>query len=719
MATSNGSFSLSPNGNGYFPKGAAPSTRPNYATWTWKEIEASIRGGSELTGNGESIAAGYASPPTMWDTGNALEYVRQTLIMVAQSVSDQAKALAGGNDPPWKGEAASTFLNYMTLFSQQVSANAEVLDGGSGAMNGTVPQQLVEDGNALSEAQATVIAIDEWYAQQAIKMGAPVMSNGLVQVSAIKGLPEIITQEMYTNGLMPLVGHYEVTKASIISPTLTPAPGPGGGGGGGGGAGGGNHSPGPLPKPGPLPGPSPFPGPGQSPPGQNVKLTDPTFSPGPGPGLSHIPGLGPAALGVGPNSLPPGPGGVVPFPGGATSSPGGLGPGGPSLPAPLLTKDAVSPGGSGPGLGPGLGSGLGAGGGAAGDALTDPLLPGLAVSPFDDSGLSGLGDGLGAPGDVPLGDLSPLPGMGAGLGTGAGAGAAGDALTDPLLPGLAVSPFDDSGLSGLGDGLGVPGGEPLGELPLLPGMGGAGMGGTGGPERSDASGLLGGTDEPWLQRDLEEEMAPGAVAGGAGLSGLGDGLGVPGGEPLGELPLLPGMGGAGMGGTGGPERSDASGLLGGTDEPWLEAGLAEFIATGAAPGGAGLTGLEQHAETPEDIAAWDTGVAGAMALLRGTAGGAGPDDPGDDEGLARWRPLPAAPGDAPGATPDELPAAALELGLRSSGADYTEPPDDAEEKEEDESAAPTEEADMGGAAGLLVEDASLWGTWQSDPGALG
>src|SRR5580693_7865116 len=289
--TTSTSFSLSPNGQGYFPKGTTsstqPSTQPNYASWTWKEIEAAINGGSELTGNGEQIAAGFAAPSTLWETGNALEYVRQSLIMVAQTLSQQAKALAGGADSPWQGPAASAFLDSMTLFSQQVSANAEVLDGGSGPINGTVPQQLVEDGNALSRAQAIVSSIDAWYAQQAIELGAPVMSNGLVQVSAIKGLPEMMTQDMYTYGLMPLVGHYQVTRDSINSPspmfstpTPTPTPGPG---------------PGPTPSPGagagPIPGPALRPGPSPRPPPGPTPAPIP--GPGPGPAPPPIPGLGP------------------------------------------------------------------------------------------------------------------------------------------------------------------------------------------------------------------------------------------------------------------------------------------------------------------------------------------------------------------------------------------------------------------------------------------
>jgi hypothetical protein len=269
-------------------------------------------------------------------------------------------------------------------------------------------------------------------------------------------------------------------------------------------------------------------------------------------------------------------------------------------------------------------------------------------------------------------------------------------------------------------------------------MGGAGQP-AGGPERSDASGLLGGSDEPWLETGLADVIVAGAAAGGAGLAGLGTRVadGPPeqdfadenasADEDATEQPVTAELSTsaetkatqdtvtASAAGSGAAEETaEVMASVGGSDVPeHAEKGHArhhEPAATGSAvPAPAG--------ETPEDIAAWDTAVAGAVVLMGGTVGVDGPDDPPDDPGLAKWRPVPTEPGAAPAAEP----GLGLGLGLRASGSgEYAESAGDAEENAaEAGSFVAAEEEETRGAAGLLIEDASLWGTWQSDPGALG
>jgi hypothetical protein len=169
-----------------------------YYSWDWKQIEAAIDGGSTISGTGgEQEALSISNPQTLWDAGDTFEYIRQVLTMVAQSLADQSNALAGGNSPPWKGAAADAFLSTMTTFSKQVAANAEVLTGGSAGLD-PVPSKLVDNGNHLSSAQNIVRSIDSWYAQQALNMGIHAMSNGLVPVSQVSGLPDMITHDMRT-----------------------------------------------------------------------------------------------------------------------------------------------------------------------------------------------------------------------------------------------------------------------------------------------------------------------------------------------------------------------------------------------------------------------------------------------------------------------------------------------------------------------------------------
>ena len=173
---------------------------------------------------------------------------------------------------------------------------------------------------------------------------------------------------------------------------------------------------------------------------------------------------------------------------------------------------------------------------------------------------------------------------------------------------------------------------------------------------------------------------------------------------------------------------------------------------GTAAGGPGLVGGASHgqpqppeelpgdrvavlplAQSPDDIAAWDTAAAAASLLMFAEAWRKGDDgdqelrtskfgteerawlDSEDDAaaaetGLITWRPSGAAP-----------PAPVVEL--RSSGAVSQPSPDDGEpEAPEKSSKADEDEAGEeergNGISDLLVQDSALWGAWQQDPGAL-
>jgi uncharacterized protein YukE len=94
----------------------------------------------------------FASPEMVSAAASALEYVRQTLVMVAQSIQDQANALAGP-DGPWRGDAARAFHGQMALYSKQVMANAEVLavSGGESSLpRGDGRSSDSESGNSES-----------------------------------------------------------------------------------------------------------------------------------------------------------------------------------------------------------------------------------------------------------------------------------------------------------------------------------------------------------------------------------------------------------------------------------------------------------------------------------------------------------------------------------------------------------------------------------------
>jgi hypothetical protein len=676
MATTNTSFSSDP-GVGYFITGTGPPNRDVYNDWTWAQIEAAICGGSMIVpgAGGETKAQGLADPGSLFTAGNVFEYVRLTLNMVAQSLTAQAEALAGPSDgAPWTGDAANEFYQMMQAYSAQVQANADVLSGlGPGsnpnANSLTVPQELVNDANYLSKAQALVMDIDEWYAAQA-KLIAEYYGlsaydpSGLVHISQFPKLVSNMSNDMRENVLYPLESTFDWTNYTIQSPPPLTAPGTGNGGTG-------------------LPTPSPPPPTGAPPPGGLGNVNDPN------PNLHDL---------------------TIPQPN-LTTPPPNL-----HLPASPFGLPDGTPG-----------SGLG--GLPSGD-LADVPLSDEDFPPLDDAlGAADLG-GLGSLGGLDGFDAAELP----------------SALDEPGLAGLESSPLGEDLAADTGAADEAPalesGSAGLDGMPMMPGMGGmgglgAGLGGA--AERSDASGLLGGEDEPWQDEAAGEEPLAGAATGGAGLDGFG--------------PMMPGMGGLGAAAGGGAERSDASGLLGGEQEPWQDVAVAEELLAGAAgrallaTAGSGpeqLTGAqaqvpagrpaelgdeerrEEHAAAappaldqagaadpeadPEDeAAAWGTVAGAAATLLTVPPAGLAEDQEPDDAGLARWRPSAAEPGAA------RLPETPLRAG---AGPPPGPPPEkQAPEDEAADSGEPGEDRERS-AADLLVGDAAQWGQWQADPGDL-
>ncbi len=305
-------------------------------------------------------------------------------------------------------------------------------------------------------------------------------------------------------------------------------------------------------------------------------------------------------------------------PGSLSGYPGtGLGADAPTLPTSSL--ETATPG-----------TGLTGYPGASGLGTAGESMPMMPMGGMGAGGLGGAGS-EGTPSDASGllgGDAAPWKGSSAlsdvpGEVTG-GVGKGGPGLSLPQ-DGVAAD-----GLPGLGaDGVSSPEsavGEPLGEpgMPMMP-MGGMGAGGLGGAGSegtpSDASGLLGGDAAPWKGSSALSDV-PGEVTGGVGKGGPGlslpqDGVaadGLPGlgadgvsspesavGEPLGEpgMPMMP-MGGMGAGAGSGErehQRSDASGLLFGTTEPWSGATPEEGAEIGSPHGAAPAEG---HLRLPAD-----------------------------------------------------------------------------------------------------------------------
>ncbi|MER7186092.1 WXG100 family type VII secretion target [Streptomyces hyaluromycini] len=534
------------------PDGSSNGSVSDYDNWDWKQIKAAVYGMSSGVSTDANLAhaRSIANPQSLLDAANAFYHIQLTLEGVTKSLVDQAKALAGDNGP-WGGTAADSFLDMMTNFSRQVKANADVLSGGSTGDH-SVPHQLANNAIAFQSAQNKLAEIDVFYANEAQQMGVTPMSDGLIPISQKPELVAMMTDDMRAV-LKNLAHSYQVTTDAIVNPTpvTSPTDNPNGSGDDNG-----------LPDPNSDPNTDANLGGGSDSGlgdlGDNGNLSD----------LSGYPNTGldsgsDSGLGTGDGIGDVGDLASLDGSGDPTSFPGDLG----------LDGGADS----------GLGSGDGIGDlGDLGDlGSLDPSAIDSALNPLSFPGLgslSGLGSsGLGADGESSLGGLSTADpaafgdtGLNDGLNDGLGNGLT-DGLGDGLTDGLASDALSPSQLATSSG------------MPYMPGMGGTGANGAGlTSEPTDASGLLDSSADPW-----EGEEAPGDEVGSElGTAAGGEGLGTAG---MPYMPAMGGMGGAsGAGRDGAGERSDASGLLDGSTEPWEgaeESGDDEAGSpTGALPG---------------------------------------------------------------------------------------------------------------------------------------
>jgi hypothetical protein len=773
--TSGGVFNNSSDGS-LFGNPDVDGTVNEYSGWTWQQVEAAILGGSMLaTSADQTQARTTADPSTLWNAAAMFNDVMDFMQNVVEGLQAYTTLLTGP-DSSWQGDAADSFTSMMTSYTGQVTAAVNVLSGGPSGLD-SIPVQLMQSGNALSLAQTEIEDLDTYYAQAAINEGAPIMANGLVQISAKPVLVQEMTQQMQ-QVFQVLYSGYQVTIDSIIAPSSL------------------NN---PLDNDN-LP---------------DDNLNDLLNNLDDGDGIDNTGGIAPEDLSDLPDTAD-GDDGIAPD--GLSNLPDTAGDGDgigaddlsdlpnadsgdgigaddlSDLPDTADGDDGIAPDGLSdlPGTDDGAGDdGIGDDG-LGDDGLSDDGVdPDTGLPDISDSGLpDGIGadDGLGADaglgdGDLAAGDLASVPGLSGLDGEQTGLPGLDDAAVPgqseaedgmPMMPGMGGSgmsgagtgaePSDASGLLSsdeapwAGDGTGADMdevGSPTGTLaggvglsgadgmPMMPGMGGSGMSGAGtGAEPSDASGLLSSDEAPWTGEDTgadigEVDSPSGALAGGVGLSGA-DGM-----------PMMPGMGGSGMSGAGtGTEPSDASGLLGEEAGEWSgEPTSAEEVGTesGAQPGGPGLDWSAGPSSPVPDqgLSAWD--VAGAVGdgflLALGLWSRRAVDTDGETEldvqtvssaKKETW--TGASAGDGAGFEDGEAEmAAAVWRPDRSASAAprprlslipaYANDPqetgtqgtDTAQSETEGESAGPDDDPDKPAtAADLLVQDARLWGQASAD-----
>ncbi|WP_371503128.1 hypothetical protein OG871_38150 [Kitasatospora sp. NBC_00374] len=670
-----GGFSQGDDGAVY---GSAGSTgkASDYDGWDWKQIMAAINGGAAMAATSDtSRAAAVADPNSLVNAGNDFYRAQLVLEMVAKSLDDQSKALAG-EDGPWRGEAAQSFRMAMRTFSTQVDAVAGVLSGGSAGID-SIPNQLVANGNQLARAQARIRDIDAWYAQEAQRLGVTAMGNGLIPVSKKPEIVRLMNRDM-REVLTSLAGQYQITIDAVRTPppVQPPVKAPGA-----------SDRPVPPaigPGAGSVPSPAPFPG------GSAPRVAD--FPGGTGAAPPPVPGL-PGTAGGGMPAAFPG-GGAVPAP--AAFPGGGAMPGMPQLDGGAGRPRAFPglPGGAGtwglPALdGPGGGAPVPFPGGAMPTAGRPPgigaPLPFPGGTGADEPGAGGVGrgvPGMGIPGAaVPL----PFPGSTGGVGTGRG------------LPGIGSG--GGRGLPGIGGGspLSFPGPSTPGAGASLPSLGSAGLPsegslarpfpgstGVGGPIGSGvATPGLGGLDAAGRPYAVDAPSStlgsvPGATTTGAAPAAAE--TAVAGGAQSPMMPMAPMMPGGAPGGAKDGERSDASGLLTPDERPWTDAGAThaedEIGAPEGTPAAAGRAAVRPGL-AQADVPATGVATGGAVDAAAAPADGAGiAAEPLDalgllENGAAPWSATDGTVAATEGATAPEAGAAASETSAAEAASGTT------------------------------------------------
>ncbi|NED54923.1 hypothetical protein G3I24_29055 [Micromonospora aurantiaca] len=532
------------------PKVIPVSDLYDYQTWAketrgWRKLEAAVNGGAALTTeSGQDHAKTLVSVRSVVETAQAFQATQDLLIWLEQTIRTAVTSMVG-DDKAWKGPAANGFRDKMNYYADLLGKQAEHLAGGavpdsttaansinSSTNRNSLPSQLYDAANHLAWAQQTITYLDRAWASIASDNGVG-SGSGPVPISGTEyekpmaqQMSEVVhtvaekyrmtTDKAATSTVsMPTPSITTPTMPDLTTPDLTT----------------------PKLTPPPTVPPPVFTTPsigGVTTPPVNAppNITVPTITP---PNLAGGPGTGGPGTGQGPGTFTPpsfsGPGEI----GGPTPGGGGAGSGLPGFDAPGINGPGGLPGGGLPGSG-----------------VPGGFVPGVVPPGIKPPGSANLGGGAGGAGSVKPPSFSgpgEVGGPKPGAGTGAGIGRPGGGFTAPGVPGF-----------------GSPGGA------------GPGAGGSPSlPEKPDANGLLGNSDDfvPGAVDGVDIPAAPGgAVPGGGGF----------------QSPMMPGMPGAGApgagagGGSGVPEAPDAKGLVEGDEADWRSPGFDGVQAPGAPAG---------------------------------------------------------------------------------------------------------------------------------------
>ncbi|MGW6449964.1 hypothetical protein [Lentzea sp. NPDC055074] len=222
--------------------------KSDYDTWDWKAIKSAIANLAAATeGTTVDKSERVSDPESLWDAAETFRKIKEVLIVVGDSVAEQAEAV-GGEDGPWKGPAAAAVVGTMKQFAKSFYVHADQIDGGPARLTPT-PEQLYSAGNYLQWAINAVNEIDYHYANEVIRIANeyndrvwsqtmtfpdtqpvipyidPVLPNGMIEVSKFPKVVEAMTEDM-RKVLKTVASEYETTQFDTTLATVSPPPKP-------------------------------------------------------------------------------------------------------------------------------------------------------------------------------------------------------------------------------------------------------------------------------------------------------------------------------------------------------------------------------------------------------------------------------------------------------------------------------------------------------------
>ncbi|WP_033435326.1 WXG100 family type VII secretion target [Saccharothrix syringae] len=208
-----------------------PGKREDYDHWDWKRVHQAVTGNHPDANTADADAKRLADPESLWRSAQDLRWVQEVLAQVGTGIARQVDALTG-DDGPWRGDAATAFRDLMKILVDGFHNVAEQIAGGATGFH-DAPVQLWNAGTYLDWARRMIWEINHYYASEIVRIARAYngeqytadgseelwdtgdieyrTNEGKIWVSWNQQVVDMMTNDM-RQVLKSLAGHYEVIE---------------------------------------------------------------------------------------------------------------------------------------------------------------------------------------------------------------------------------------------------------------------------------------------------------------------------------------------------------------------------------------------------------------------------------------------------------------------------------------------------------------------------